>query len=93
MNRVIALDPVTGEELWSYDPQIDADAKYANDLVCRGVAARLSSEVLLPAHAVGIGEVPVEGRSEVADLLVDRRVDGLDRLGPLRREREGAARR
>jgi quinoprotein glucose dehydrogenase len=39
MNRVIALDPVTGTELWNHDPRIDRAARYANDLVCRGVAA------------------------------------------------------
>jgi quinoprotein glucose dehydrogenase len=38
-NRVIALDPITGTERWSYDPKVDLDGDYANDLVCRGVAA------------------------------------------------------
>jgi len=40
-NRVIALDPLTGAERWTYDPQIDLSVDYANDLVCRGVAAWL----------------------------------------------------
>lgn len=39
-NRVIALDPATGVERWSFDPKIDlAGGRYANQLVCRGVAA------------------------------------------------------
>lgn len=37
-NRVIALDPVTGAERWSHDPRIDLTGRYANQLVCRGVA-------------------------------------------------------
>ncbi len=37
-NRVIALDPLTGGELWSFDPKIDLSGRYGNQLVCRGVA-------------------------------------------------------
>lgn len=37
-NRVIALDPETGKEIWTYDPQIDRDRLYANSLINRGVA-------------------------------------------------------
>lgn len=40
-NRVIALEPETGEERWIYDPGIDLSVLYANQLVCRGVAAWL----------------------------------------------------
>jgi quinoprotein glucose dehydrogenase len=38
-NRVIALDPVTGQERWAHDPEIDMSGRYANQLVCRGVTA------------------------------------------------------
>ena len=36
-NRVVALDPASGEERWSHDPKIDLTGRYANQLVCRGV--------------------------------------------------------
>jgi quinoprotein glucose dehydrogenase len=36
-NRVIALDPETGKELWAYDPKIDLTGDYANQLTSRGV--------------------------------------------------------
>ncbi len=36
-NRVLALDPETGEERWSFDPGVDTTADYANQLICRGV--------------------------------------------------------
>ena len=38
-NRVFALDPETGEEIWVHDPEADLSVDYANQLVCRGVAA------------------------------------------------------
>ena len=37
-NRVIALNPETGEERWTYDPKIDLTQFYANQLICRGVS-------------------------------------------------------
>ncbi len=39
MNRVFALDPETGSERWRYDPGIDPSGRYANQLICRGVAS------------------------------------------------------
>jgi quinoprotein glucose dehydrogenase len=36
-NRVFALDPQTGAQLWGFDPEIDLTGRYANQLVCRGV--------------------------------------------------------
>jgi len=37
-NRIIALDPETGEERWVYDPEIDLSGSYANQLICRGIS-------------------------------------------------------
>ena len=37
-NRVVALDPETGQEKWSFDPKIDLQAPYSEGLVNRGVA-------------------------------------------------------
>ncbi|MBV8572207.1 MAG: PQQ-binding-like beta-propeller repeat protein, partial [Acidobacteriaceae bacterium] len=37
LGRVIALDPVTGKERWSYDPHINKDAGYG-DYATRGVS-------------------------------------------------------
>jgi quinoprotein glucose dehydrogenase len=38
LNRVIALDPATGAEHWSFDPGLDRSGRYAF-LIARGVAA------------------------------------------------------
>jgi quinoprotein glucose dehydrogenase len=48
-NRVIALDPETGRQRWSYDPKIDRTWSYGDGLINRGVstwldAARRASE-------------------------------------------------
>jgi quinoprotein glucose dehydrogenase len=40
-NRVIALDPTTGRELWSYDPRIDQSLEYGDGLINRGGATWL----------------------------------------------------
>jgi quinoprotein glucose dehydrogenase len=40
-NRVIALDPETGKQKWSYDPKIDLTLDYGDGLVNRGVATWL----------------------------------------------------
>jgi quinoprotein glucose dehydrogenase len=37
-NRVIALDPETGRELWSFDPRLQRGRAYANMWINRGVA-------------------------------------------------------
>src|SRR5215472_2115890 len=36
-NRVIALNPETGRERWSFDPKIDLQAPYSEGLINRGV--------------------------------------------------------
>jgi quinoprotein glucose dehydrogenase len=40
-NRVIALSPETGKQLWAYDPKIDQTLDYGDGLVNRGVATWL----------------------------------------------------
>ena len=38
-NRVIALDPETGAELWTFDPELERGRAYANMWINRGVAS------------------------------------------------------
>src|SRR6266404_8590254 len=42
-NRVIALDPETGTQRWTYDPKIDLDGDYGDGLINRGAATWLDS--------------------------------------------------
>ena len=43
-NRVIALDPETGRELWTFDPELERGGIYANMWINRGVAYWRDSE-------------------------------------------------
>jgi quinoprotein glucose dehydrogenase len=36
-DAVSALDPATGQPLWSFDPRVDPKVSYPNDFICRGV--------------------------------------------------------
>lgn len=38
-NRVIAVDPATGKQLWAYDPKVYLKAPYGDGLINRGLAA------------------------------------------------------
>ena len=38
LNRVIALDPASGQELWSYDPAIKLDISRSEGFISRGVS-------------------------------------------------------
>jgi quinoprotein glucose dehydrogenase len=44
-NRVIALDPETGQERWTYDPKIDLTKGYDNQLNSRGVSTWVDSRL------------------------------------------------
>ena len=37
-SRVIALDPATGREKWTFDPKIDPNLKLPDQYICRGVS-------------------------------------------------------
>ena len=42
-NRIVALDPETGQQRWAFDPKIDLDGDYGDGLVNRGVATWLDT--------------------------------------------------
>jgi len=42
-NRVIALDPVKGEQLWAFDPKINRATGYGDGLINRGLATWVDS--------------------------------------------------
>src|SRR5215471_16813315 len=44
-NRVVALDPASGRERWSFDPKIDLGVKYSEGLMNRGVSSWFDSRV------------------------------------------------
>lgn len=42
-NRVVALDPVSGSERWTFDPKINLGARYSEGLMNRGVSTWLDA--------------------------------------------------
>jgi quinoprotein glucose dehydrogenase len=52
-NRVIALDPGTGEELWRFDPEVDFTIEYSEMFTSRGVAAFVApnDSIETPCHS------------------------------------------
>ena len=51
-NKVIALDPLTGAELWSFDPEIDRNLRPANEFNCRSVTPTLTEDRECPARVL-----------------------------------------
>jgi quinoprotein glucose dehydrogenase len=69
-NRVIALDPKTGTQRWSYDPKIDPTWDYDDFLVNRGVATWLDPNIR--EHTGGLC------RRRIFEATLDARLVALD---------------
>jgi quinoprotein glucose dehydrogenase len=67
-NRVFAVDPETGKQLWVYDPMIDIAGSYGDGLINRGVAAWLD-----PLRAKG-----KPCRRRIFEATLDARLIALD---------------
>jgi quinoprotein glucose dehydrogenase len=61
-NRVIALDPVTGRQLWAHDPKIDKTLAYGDGLVNRGLAAWRDSKAHSHTCALRLFEATLDAR-------------------------------
>jgi quinoprotein glucose dehydrogenase len=49
-NNVVALDPLTGAELWAFDPQVDRSLRPANEFNCRSVTPARTDDAECPAR-------------------------------------------
>jgi quinoprotein glucose dehydrogenase len=67
-NRVFAVDPETGKQLWVYDPMIEVAGNYGDGLINRGVAAWLD-----PSRAKG-----KPCRRRIFEATLDARLIALD---------------
>ena len=61
-NRVIALDPITGRQLWAYDPKIDKTLPYGDGLVNRGLASWRDSNATGQTCALRLFEATLDAR-------------------------------
>ncbi len=66
-NRVIALDPETGRQLWAYDPHIDRSVQSGDGLVNRGLAAWRDPAHGSDACALRLFEATLDARLVAVD--------------------------
>ena len=71
-NRVIALDPETGHQLWTYDPHIDRSAPYGDGLINRGVAAWRTAGPAVKACALRLFEATLDARLVALNAVTGR---------------------
>ena len=67
-NRVIALDPATGRQLWAFDPKLDRAKPYGDGLINRGLAAWRDPKAGRPAAcALTLYEATLDARLVAVD--------------------------
>jgi len=72
-NRVIALDPDTGAELWTFDPKIDKHRRYGNMMINRGVAYWRRDDAAAGACASRLFLATLDARLVALDLADGKR--------------------
>jgi membrane-bound PQQ-dependent dehydrogenase (glucose/quinate/shikimate family) len=61
-NRVIALDPATGRQLWAYDPHLDKTLPFGDGFINRGLAAWRDSEKVSQGCGLRLFEATLDAR-------------------------------
>lgn len=69
-NRIIALDPETGRQLWAHDPQTELSWNYGDGLVNRGVAVWTASP--------GAPGQPARAQRRIFEATLDARLVAVD---------------
>ncbi|MGH7859858.1 MAG: PQQ-binding-like beta-propeller repeat protein, partial [Candidatus Binatia bacterium] len=90
-NRVIALDPRTGRELWTFDPKIDRFRLYGNMMISRGVswwrgpeaAGKCSGRIFLATLDARLIALDIATGEPCAGFGADGTVDLLEGIEPL----------
>ncbi len=81
-DRVIALDPASGRELWSFDPGLSDRLRPAEGFVCRGVALWHDAHAQPGAPcAARVFLGTIDARLIALDLATGKRCDGFGRGG------------
>ncbi|MDR3697997.1 MAG: pyrroloquinoline quinone-dependent dehydrogenase [Candidatus Sulfopaludibacter sp.] len=82
-NKVIALDPGTGAEKWTFDPQVDREADYS-EVSSRGVAAWVDAKApRTAACAVRIFEGTIDARLLALDAKTGKLCAGFGQGGAI----------
>jgi quinoprotein glucose dehydrogenase len=81
-NRVIALDPATGQQLWAYDPKLDRAKPYGDGLINRGLAAWRDPKVAKAgACALRLYEATLDARLVSVDAATGQACAGFGQAG------------
>jgi quinoprotein glucose dehydrogenase len=80
-NRIIALDPTTGRQLWAYDPRIDTHTWYGDGLINRGVAAWRAPGRSRGVCSLRLFEATLDARLVAVDAATGRPCAGFGRDG------------
>jgi quinoprotein glucose dehydrogenase len=83
-NRVIALDPASGRQLWAFDPHIDRDAPYGDGFINRGVAAWRAPGPADRQCALRLFEATLDDRLVAIDAATGRPCAGFGQDGEVR---------
>lgn len=65
-NRIIALNPVTGEEKWVFDPNVSTGQKLPFQYVCRGISQWIDSKGIEETHCKHRLFIPVNDLRVIA---------------------------
>ncbi|HET9160543.1 MAG TPA: pyrroloquinoline quinone-dependent dehydrogenase [Caulobacteraceae bacterium] len=79
-NRVIALDPASGKQLWAFDPAINRRVGYGDGLINRGVAAWRNPRAR-GACALTLFEATLDARLIALDAATGKPCEGFGRAG------------
>ena len=66
-NRIVALDPATGGQLWAYDPKINRSGSYGDGLINRGLAAWVDASAAGRPCAARVFEATIDARLVAID--------------------------
>lgn len=80
-NRVIALDPATGQQLWAYDPKLDRAQPYGDGLINRGLAAWRDPKAGKGACALRLYEATLDARLVSVDAATGQACAGFGQAG------------
>jgi len=80
-NRVIAVDPVSGKELWAYDPKTDRKLPYGDGLISRGLAAWRDGKAGKGPCALRLYEATLDARLVSVDAATGQPCPGFGEAG------------
>jgi quinoprotein glucose dehydrogenase len=80
-NRMIALDPASGQQIWAYDPRTDKKLPYGDGLINRGLAAWRDAKAGKGPCALRLYEATLDARLVSVDAATGQPCPGFGEAG------------